>query len=227
MKTTTRALVSGVALSGATMAMAFGSIDRAQAATIVLENTGTAGAYSITSFPAGASNTVATVPNGAFPIPPWFENTATSSWIAPNTIDTVSPAGNYTYSTTFDLTGLVASTAQILGNWAGDNSGVSILLNGSSTGITANAGSVNFSGFTGFSIANTANFVSGVNTLAFTINNFDDGQGPNPTGFRAELAGTADATAIPEPSDIMGTAIAFGSVVLLKRNLTKKKSISK
>ena len=225
MKTTTRALVSGVALSGATLAMAFGSIDRAQAATIVLGNTGTAGAYSITSFPAGASNTVATVPNGAFPIPPWFENTATSSWIAPNTAQTVSPAGDYTYSTTFDLTGLVASTAQISGNWAGDNSGVSILLNGSSTGITANAGSVNFSGFTGFSIANTANFVSGVNTLAFTINNFD-GPGSNPTGFRAQLMGTADATAVPEPADMMGTAIAFGSVVLLKRNLTKKKSIS-
>ncbi len=33
MKITTRALVSGVALSGATLAMALGSIDRAQAAT--------------------------------------------------------------------------------------------------------------------------------------------------------------------------------------------------
>lgn len=225
MKMTTRALVSGVALSGATLAMAFGSIDRAQAATIVLGNTGT-GTYSITSAPAGATTTVAIVPNGAFPIGPWFNNTTASSWIGPNTAQTVSPTGNYTYSTTFDLTGLIASTAQISGNWAGDNSGVSILLNGSSTGITANAGGVNFGGFTGFSIANTANFLSGVNTLAFTINNLDDGQGPNPTGFRAELAGTADSTAIPEPSDIMGTAIAFGSVVLLKRNLSKKKSIS-
>ena len=224
MKMTTRALVNGVALSGA-MALAFGSLDRAQAATIVLGNTGTAGAYSITSAPTGASTTVTTDPNG-FPIPPWFANTATSSWIAPNTAQTVSPTGDYTYSTTFDLTGLVASTAQISGNWAGDNSGVSILLNGSSIGIAANAGSVNFGGFTGFSITNAANFVAGVNTLAFTINNLDNGQGPNPTGFRAELAGTADATAIPEPSDIMGTAIAFGSVVLLKRNLSKKKSIS-
>ena len=226
MKMTTRALVSGVALSGATLAMAFGSIDRAQAATIVLGNTGT-GTYAIADAPAGANTTATTVPNG-FPIPPWFANTATSSWIGPNTAATVSPTGNYTYTTTFDLTGLVANTAQISGSWAGDNSGVSILLNGSSTGITANAGGVNFGGFTGFSIANTANFLSGVNTLAFTINNLNDGSGDNPTGFRAELAGMADATttAVPEPADMMGTAIAFGSVVLLKRNLTKKKSIS-
>ena len=223
MKMTTR-VISGVALSGA-IAMAFGSIDRAQAATIVLGNTGT-GTYSITSAPQGASTTVATVPNGAFPIPPWFANTATSSWIAPNTFQADSPVGNYTYSTTFDLTGLVASTAQISGNWAGDNTGVSILLNGLATGITANAGSVNFGSFTRFRIESTANFLAGVNTLAFTINNLDEGLGNTPTGFRAELAGTADSTAIPEPSDIVGTAIAFGSVVLLKRNLSKKKSIS-
>ena len=226
MKMTTRALIGGVALSGATLAMALGSIDRAQAATIVLGNTGS-GTYTITDAPTGANTTATTVPNG-FPIPPWFANTTTSSWIAPNTAATVSPTGNYTYTTTFDLTGLVASTAKISGDWAGDNSGVSILLNGSNAGITTNIASVNFAGFTPFSIANTANFAPGVNTLAFTINNLNDGFGNNPTGFRAELAGMADATttAVPEPADMMGTAIAFGSVVLLKRNLTKKKSIS-
>jgi hypothetical protein len=232
MKMTTRALVSGVALGGATLAFALGSIDRAQAATILLGNTGT-GTYTLTTVPSGASTTVATVPNGAYPIGPWFDNTPTSSWIGLNTTESKGPLGNYTYSTTFNLTGLIASTAQISGNWAGDNSGVSILLNGSSTGITANEGSVNFSGFTGFSIANTANFQDGVNTLSFTINNAFDPLGDSPTGFRAEFderlstADAAPATAIPEPSDIMGTAIAFGSVVLLKRNLTKKKSISK
>jgi hypothetical protein len=218
MKMTTRALVGSVALSSATLALAFGSIDRAQAASITLGNTGT-GTYSVTG-PSGASTAV--IPNGAFPIGPWFANTATSSWIG----STDALAGNYTYTTTFDLTGLVASTAQISGQWAGDNTGVSILLNGQSTGITANAGSVNFGGFTGFSIDNTANFATGLNTLAFTINNAV-GPGQNPTGLRVELAGTANAAAIPEPSDFIGTAIAFGSVVLLKRNLTKKRSISK
>jgi hypothetical protein len=214
MKMTTRTLLSGVALSGATLAMAFGSIDRAQAASIGLGNTGV-GTYSVTG---GGSTAV--LPDGIYPFPFWFANDATSSWIGSTSV----APGNYTYSTTFDLAGLNASTASILGNWAGDDSGVSILLNDSATGITANAGSVNLAGFTAFNIDSTANFVSGLNTLSFTINNAD-GPGNNPAGLRVAMTGTADATStsVPEPSDLVGTAFAFGSVVLLKRKMTKKK----
>jgi hypothetical protein len=213
MKMTTRTLLSGVALSGATLAMAFGSVDRAQAAAITLGNTGV-GTYSVTG-PAGASTSI--VPNGSFPIGPWFENDATSSWIG-----SASPAaaGDYTYTTTFSLAGLETSTASIGGFWAGDNTGLSILLNGSATGITANAGLVNLASFTGFTIDNTANFFAGNNTLSFTINNAD-----GPTGLRVAMTGNADAitTEVPEPSDFVGTAFAFGSVVLLKRKMSKKK----
>jgi hypothetical protein len=214
MKMTTRTLLSGVALSGATLAMAFGSVDRAQAASIGLGNTGV-GTYDVTG---GGSTTI--VPNGAFPIGPWLDNDATSSWIG----STSMAAGDFTYSTTFDLAGLNKSTASIFGNWAGDNTGISILLNGSATGITANAGSVNFAGFTAFNIDSTANFEDGLNTLSFTINNAD-GPGNNPAGLRVAMTGTADATStsVPEPSDLVGTAFAFGSVVLLKRKMTKKK----
>jgi hypothetical protein len=218
MKMTTRSLINGVAMgSVATLAM-FGSIDRAQAASISLGNTGV-GTYDV-SGPTGASTSV--IPNGAFPIGPWFDNDATSSWIG----SISAPAGDYTYSTVFSLAGLSASTASIVGNWAGDNAGVSILLNGSSSGIVANAGSVNFSGFTGFTIDNTANFLAGDNTLSFTINNAD-GPGNNPTGVRVAMAGTADASEVPEPSDLVGTAFAFGSVVLLKRKFGKTRTASK
>jgi hypothetical protein len=215
MKMTTRNLVTSFAFGGATLAMAFGSIDRVQAASISLGNTGV-GIYTV-SGPSGASTSVVntTAPEVAgF----WIPNSGTSSWIG----STNSSSGAYTYSTTFDLAGLDPSTASILGNWAGDNTGVSILLNGSDTGITANAASVNFAGFTPFSIAPGANFVTGVNTLAFTLNNLP-GSAPNPTGLRVELTGNADIASVPEPSDFMGTAIAFGSVVLLKRKMTKKK----
>jgi hypothetical protein len=209
MKMTTRTLLSGVALSGATLAMAFGSIDRAQAASIGLGNTGV-GTYSVT----GGGST------SPYANPVWLADDTTSSWIGSSSL----APGNYTYSTTFDLTGLNAATALISGNWAGDNSGVSILLNGSATGISASAGSVNFASFTGFNIDSTANFAAGLNTLSFTINNFDDGTS-NPTGLRVAMAGTADtaSTSVPEPSDFVGTAFAFGSVVLLKRKMTKKK----
>jgi hypothetical protein len=208
MKMTTRALFGGVALSGATLAMAFGSVDRAQAAAITLGNTG-AGTYSVS----GGGST------GNYANPNWLANDATSAWIG---ADSIAP-GDYTYSTTFDLAGLNAATASILGNWAGDNSGVSILLNGSATGITANAGSVNFAGFTAFNIDSTANFNGGLNTLSFTINNA--GSTDNPAGLRVAMTGNADAvtTEVPEPSDFVGTAFAFGSVVLLKRKMSKKK----
>jgi hypothetical protein len=216
MKMTTRTLVSGIALSGATLAMAFGSIDRAQAASIALGNTGV-GTYSVTG-PAGASTSV--IPNGTYPVgAAWFANDATSSWIG----SASAPSGSYTYSTTFNLAGLNASTASIIGNWAGDDNGVSILLNGSAAGIVANAAGVNFGGFTGFTIDSSANFFAGANTLSFQLNN--GGSGDNPTGVRVAMSGTADAAAadVPEPSDLMGTAFAFGSVVLLKRKMSKKK----
>jgi hypothetical protein len=229
MNITTRSILSSVAVGSiSTLALSLGGFDRAQAATISLGNTGT-GTYSVVG-PAGATNSTAIIPNGTPPNVPgsWFQNTATSSWIG----STIDPTGNYTYTTTFDLTGLDPTTASIFGEWAGDNQGVSILLNNSSVGIATNPGSVGYTGFTPFSINNTAAFSGGTNTLAFTIFNFDDGNvnrdgtGPNPTGLRVELAGTADAlpdpTAVPEPSDLMGTAFAFGSVVLLKRKLSKK-----
>jgi hypothetical protein len=213
MKMTTRSFVSGVALGSATLAMAFGSVDRAQAAAISLGNTGV-GTYSVTG---GGSTSL-------YAHPAWLatESTSygTSSWIG----SASTAPGNYTYSTTFDLGGLNASTASIFGDWAGDNSGVSILLNGSATGITSNAGSVNFASFTGFTIDSSANFLAGANTLSFTINNLD-GPGNNPAGLRVAMAGAADAasTSVPEPSDFVGTAFAFGSVVLLKRKMSKKK----
>jgi hypothetical protein len=214
-------LVNSVAVgSVATLAMAFGAIDQAQAVAITtLGNTGV-GTYAISSAPSGASTTPAIVTG--YPVgTAWIANDGTSSWIGPNTTSANGPNGNYTYTTTFNLTGLVANTATISGSWAADNSGVSILLNGVNTGITANAGSVNFGSLTTFNIGSSANFIPGLNTLAFTINNSG-----GPTGLRVAMTGAANA-AVPEPADFVGTAIAFGSVVLLRRNFIKKQNISK
>ena len=215
MKMTTRSLVNGVAAgSVATLALSFGAIDRAQAATITtLGNTGV-GTYTVDN---GGSTAI--VPDGT--IKPWVQNSPTSSWIG----STSAAPGNYTYSTTFDLTGFEAGTAQITGNWAVDNSAVSILLNGLATDISYDSGA-NFAAFTPFTIGSGANFSSGINTLAFTINNFDDGTN-NPAGLNVAMSGTADPTAVPEPSDIVGTVFALGSVVLLKRKFGKINTVSK
>lgn len=132
----------------------------------------------------------------------WVPNAALSKWIAPvgdqsSLLEVNSITGPYTYRLTFDLTGYDPSTAVITGQWATDNNGVNILLNGASTG---NINDAQFTVWTPFSIS--SGFVSGINTLDFVVNNIPFGPGSpseggsNPTGLRVELSGTA----APEPS---------------------------
>ena len=218
---TTRSFFNGIAAGSlTTLALAFGAVG-AQAASIVLGNTGV-GTYTVAG-PTGASTSI--VPNGAYPIGAWFENDTTSSWIGAVS----APAGNYTYSTVFNLTELLASTATISGNWAVDNNGVSILLNGSANGIFTNAGDANYTGFTAFTIDTTANFLPEENTLSFIIENVRNSEPDpdNPVGLRVAMTGTANTKEIPEPSDLVGTVFAVGSVVLLKRKFGKTKTAAK
>ncbi len=234
MKMTTRSLLSGAAIGGlSTIAFAFAPMGSAQAATITtLRNTGVNSSggllgdgvadtnYTLLSAPTGANTGVVARTNPNAPV--WTAPNGTSQWIGPNTnsvFDDV--AGIYTYRTTFDLSGLIASTAQITGQFSADDRATDILLNGVSLGLSTGGG-YGGSTFTPFSIS--SNFVEGINTLDFIVVNDPSGiDGINPIGLRVELAGTAAAQAIPEPSEMLGTVVALGSVVLLKRKLTKKK----
>jgi len=151
--------------------------------------------YALTSVPATAATAarVATSANG-FPIPPWLADDAVFAWIGPDSggkLDLNGPTGNYTYETTFDLSGLAASTASISGQWSVDNTGVDILLNGVSTGQTA----AGFQSFYAFNLA--TGFNTGLNTLDFIVHN-DSG----PTGLRVEMVGTADSTPVLEPASL-------------------------
>jgi hypothetical protein len=123
-----------------------------------------------------------------FPIPPWLANGPDSNWIAPNWNQRAGDAvGDYVYRTTFDLTGFDPATAHIEGQWATDNLGVDILINGVSTGITLEGGST-FQIFHPIVLPDGM-YVAGMNTLDFVVNNLPPGF--NPTGFRVELTGTA------------------------------------
>jgi hypothetical protein len=236
--------IGGIAAGGiATLALAFGPIDRAQAATIAsLYNTGVSDTsvvlgdnvadshYSIVSSPGGANNGSPVARSTGYPLAgeigagTWAPAGGPSAWIGPNATNFYGLSGTYVYETSFDLTGLNPSTAVIEGRWASDNT-ASMFLNGSALGINrTNPADATFID-SNFSIANT-NLLAGINTLRFVVQN-----GPvnvdanNPTGLRVEFSTrTADSssTAVPEPSDLIGTAIAFGSVVILKRNLSKK-----
>ena len=125
-----------------------------------------------------------------FPVGPWIAEGPLSRWIAPRANQgTGNVPGRYTYSTSFDLTGLDPTTAQITGNVSSDDSLAAIRLNGLSLGITAGG----FNQFHPFSIPVSSPFVDGMNTLEFDVSNGDTGTAANPTGLRVEMTGRATA----------------------------------
>lgn len=165
--------------------------------------------YLLTLVPGGSTTDirVRTSPGG-FPIGPWLGDDSISAWIGPNNDGAVDgPVGNYDYQTTFNLTGFDPATALITGQWATDNPGLDILINGVSTGST----SCCFTSWTGFSIG--SGFIAGVNTLDFILQN----QG-GPTGLRVEMSGTAvDPPGIPEPASLVLLGGGFAALTMFRR----------
>jgi|GEM_PF-2482874 len=165
--------------------------------------------------PGGAVSYAATEAGG-YPIPPWLGSNSMSGWIAPSpdTLGQGDASGtfNYSYETTFDLTGFNPATARLAGRWATDNRGVDILINGLSTGQVNTNPSASW---TSFEITN--GFVAGINRLTFVVNNGAPGYpaGTEPTGLRAEVWGEAllDSTFMPaEPQ--LSIALQSGKLVL-------------
>ena len=140
----------------------------------------------------------------------WIADSATSKWISPTAFGTDGHANaEYDYTTTFDLTGLDASTAILQGMMSADD-GTTIFLNG-------NPVSPLFGTFTSnapFQI--NAGFVSGLNMLTFAVQNYGSG----PTGLNVAISGTAAPT--PEPSSValLGAGLAF-AFNLFRRRLAK------
>lgn len=141
-----------------------------------------------------------------YPIPPWVANGPASKWIGPQADQSGGNSpGDYHYRLTFVLSDLDAATARLTGRWSSDNAGIGIRLNGRETGLVSD------SDFTGWSSEFVLHdgLVQGTNTLEFVVNNA--GSGVNPTGFRAELSGTADPLPGPgtppslrsEPADVV------------------------
>jgi hypothetical protein len=152
----------------------------------------------------------ATLVADGFPIPPWIANSATSRWIGPAAADANGPAGYYYWEIQFDMTGLRPETAVIRGQWATDNYGHEILLNGVPTG---NLNTTQFVGLTPFEIGAYLGdqFVDGLNSLIFVVNNAPGGAS-NPTGLRVEGL-MAGAEIIPEPSTVALAGLAITLVL--------------
>lgn len=153
-----------------------------------------------TQFPGPDARTI----EPGYPVPPWLEDGPDSRWIAlranPGADD---GAGHYAYRTIFDLTGFDVAGVKLEGKWATDNTGLDMVLNGTSLGMS-NSGQYFF--YTDFEIA--SGFIDGLNTLDFLIDNWG-----GPTGLRVEF------TNVPEPRPVLifGFAAACWIVAVRRR----------
>jgi len=186
----------------------FGS-QSAPAMPITIYNTGTTASgidpyYRITATtdPTISGNTNAYVDTSS--AGGWASAISGTHWISPST------AGNgaqsfgiysYTYSTTFDLTGLDPATATLWGLLQADDI-VTLLLNGNQVS-GSNIGT--YTKPTAFSIGSqySAAFISGINTFSFVVNN----GGNYATGFDASVSGAA-LSAAPEVGSFAMISVA-------------------
>ena len=121
----------------------------------------------------------------------WLPDGPNSAWIAPQADQSGTSypdgtyggnaEGDYTYETSFDLTGQDLTKVFVSGAWALDNTGTDILVNGVSSGNTANS----FTTMTPFILTVTNGLVAGTNILDFLMNNAP--ATPNPTGLKVDL----------------------------------------
>jgi hypothetical protein len=118
-----------------------------------------------------------------------------------------------TYSLTFDLTGLDATTAQLSGMFEADNY-ATVFLNGHQLAQDIQGTDTsNFTSFTAFS-ATSADFVSGANVLSVVLTD----TGPPSAVLISGLSGTADlAGVVPEPAAWTLMLAGFGAAGAMLR----------
>jgi hypothetical protein len=150
----------------------------------------------------------------------YLSNGPDSRWIWQNA-DGAPNAVTRTFRLSFDLTGLDPNTAELSGQWATDNEGLDILINGTSTGNEIDPDDLSgihdaFNQLHAFSV--TSGFVSGTNTLDFVVKDNQD-----VAGFRASgIDGTAE---VPTPAS--GAVLGLAGLLLgLRRRPRSRRSRS-
>ncbi len=130
---------------------------------------------------------------------PWLADTAGSKWIGPELNTTTGAVGLYTYRTIINLTNRDPKSVMILGQWATDNAGRDILVNGVSI---APAQSSGFSGFTPFAIYGTnTTFLAGTNAVDFIVENVDA------IGYTGLLVEILQSNALPPGTNTGGATL--------------------
>lgn len=157
--------------------------------------------YVITASVDGPSTETAKSSASGFPIPPWLGDNSVSRWIGETAGYPSLNEGTGLFNNQTTFTSPIAGTVTIVGQWATDNAGSDILINGVSTGATSSG----FSAFAPFTI--TAPVVVGVNTLDLVQTNAG-----GPGGVRAEFS---SASVTPEPASL--SLLGLGGLSLLAR----------
>lgn len=174
----------------------------------------------------GNELTTVSLTNGVYPQGPYFANTTTSKWIGPynaNSTDGQHLFGDsnayFDYRTTVTLP--AGATYNLAGQWATDNAGTSIVVNGvaSINSIGSAAANPATQGFYSFHNFNLTGLKAGANQVDFIVYNGDypDHEAANPTALRVEF-GTP--TVAPEPSSfaVFGfLGLGLGAMMLKSR----------
>jgi hypothetical protein len=118
------------------------------------------------------------------PVAGWTGNTTTSNWISARADSSGANLGNYTFTTTFSLTGVDPTKVSISGSWACDDSCV-IRLNGT---VVASDPAPAWNTVAAFTIPTGSPFLAGTNTLEFVATN----SGGGATGLQVvSISGTS------------------------------------
>jgi hypothetical protein len=152
----------------------------------------------------------------------WLGTDNLSEWITPLGGATGATAGEFDYTTSFNLTGLDTTTFALLGKFTTDNEILHVLLNGNDLGTFGNAG--DFTQFGNFNVDQTnaaGDFNAGVNTLTFQVNN-DPFDAANPSGLRVEVTSATASTPEPGTLGMFGIGAASLLIGMVRRNRNRK-----